>query len=294
MATGQPAEVHAVRRSRPGALPACRVPSQPRSDRPRARSLGGDGPPASDPAITGERRRTQRENVLGSGVGSGASHCGRQLVGDLARDRPTAASWSPIAPRCASNAAATLDAEIAPASALHSLRGRWPELRTETRPRARLRSAATGRRGSRLLRRSAELDALQLALADEVGAGEPRSARASYLPGLDIVQHGLLDDADGGALSASAVAARARGARGYYVFLDGLLAGAAHEPRRDELVMILTQSGRVHRRRRGSWSFAVARLEPGLRDAPARPSTSRRRCSTRSACRSAASSRDAS
>jgi hypothetical protein len=91
------------------------------------------------------------------------------------------------------------------------------------------------------LRRSAELDALQLRLASRLG-GEAPDLLAIYLPGLDIAQYTLLRAGD--SPSASLIAARIEGLRGYYFFLDGLLKEAL-APQPGQLVFVVSQPGRL-------------------------------------------------
>ncbi len=139
----------------------------------------------------------------------------------------------------------TLDAEIAPAALYERLRARWPAIRQD----------ATGHAGAAwtspvsadpdvraVLQRSAELDAIQLALTREVSTPAPDLA-AVYLPGLDIAQHALLGSSEAG-MAASAAAARVEAIRDYYVFLDRLLAETLR-PAPGEVVILVTQPGRV-------------------------------------------------
>ncbi len=93
-----------------------------------------------------------------------------------------------------------------------------------------------------ILRRSAEIDASQLALADRV-ATPATDLVAVYLPGLDIAQHALLAAGDG-ALGASAAGARVEALKAYYEFLDRIL-GAQLAGGSGQLVVIVTEPGRV-------------------------------------------------
>ena len=139
----------------------------------------------------------------------------------------------------------TLDAEVAPAPLYDTLRERWPQIRE------RARSLAAAAFGSppmtdevrAVLLRSAELDAIQLVLAEEVAASAP-DLLAVYLPGLDIAQHALLSSSEGGVLSPSDVAARVVALRHYYAALDRLLAPFV-APHGDDLVIVVTAPGRV-------------------------------------------------
>ena len=139
----------------------------------------------------------------------------------------------------------TLDAEIAPASLYDTLRARWAALRTEAVAHARAASAslAWGDPETRaVLERSAELDAIQLALIREVSRPLP-DLSAVYLPGLDIAQNTLLGGRDT-ALAASVVTERLQALRDYYVYLDRLLAGDL-SPAAGEAVVVVTEPGRV-------------------------------------------------
>jgi hypothetical protein len=138
-----------------------------------------------------------------------------------------------------------LDAEIVPETLYERLRARWPALHREASAHARAASAslAWGNGESRTaLGRSADLDALQLALAREV-SDPPPDLSAVYLPGLDIAQNALLGGHPA-ALAPSAVAERLQALRDYYVFLDRLLTHALSAGD-DELVFVVTEPGRV-------------------------------------------------
>lgn len=138
-----------------------------------------------------------------------------------------------------------LDAEIAPAALYPALEQQWPSIRSEATARAvallqlppTLEDAVSG-----VLRRSAEIDAMQLGLLQRVV--EPSTDLAAvYLPGLDIAQHALLGPSEG-ALGASAAAARVAAIQQYYRFLDRLLAPSL-DPQPGVLVMIVTEPGRI-------------------------------------------------
>ena len=138
-----------------------------------------------------------------------------------------------------------LDAEIAPASVYERLRPRWPAIRADAAARARAASAslAWGESDTRaVLERSAELDAIQLALMRDVSTPVP-DLSAVYLPGLDIAQNTLLGRRDA-ALAPSVVAARLQALRDYYIFLDRLLTEVL-TPAEAELVVVVTEPGRV-------------------------------------------------
>ena len=136
-----------------------------------------------------------------------------------------------------------LDAEIAPASLYDRLRSEWPGVQAESASEVAqwlsgLPSSEADVRA--VLQRSAEIDAIQLALARRVSTPPP-DLLAIYLPGLDIAQHALLG---AGTLPPSVMAGRLDALRSYYVFLDRLLAFLA-APAPDLLAAIVTQPGRV-------------------------------------------------
>jgi hypothetical protein len=138
-----------------------------------------------------------------------------------------------------------LDAEITPPSLYESLRARWPEVRGGATARAH--AAGTGLAWGEgdvreTLQRSADLDAIQLALAQEVSQPVP-DLTAVYLPGLDIAQNALLGG-QGSALAPTVIAQRLQALREYYVFLDRLLT-PAFSPGTDQLVFVITEPGRV-------------------------------------------------
>ena len=159
-----------------------------------------------------------------------------------------------------------LDAEIAPPGLYEALHARWPELRSGAAKEASTIAAAADIEP--LLRRSAELDALQLALTREVD--EPGADLVcTYLPGLDLVQHGLLARTDGGTPSPSSMAAKLAALEAYYVFLDRLLAPPLAA--KNGLVMVLTSPGRVQAATSGLLAIRGAGANRFARDAIARP-----------------------
>ena len=143
-----------------------------------------------------------------------------------------------------------LDAELAPASLFDALRQRWPDIRTRAAARAESVLDFPADETTRaILKRSAELDAIQLELLSSVATPDT-DLSVVYLPGLDIVQHSLLgpqqsltgDDQTG--LAASTLAARLEALKTYYAALDRLLAPLL-TPAPDELVLVVTEPGRV-------------------------------------------------
>lgn len=138
-----------------------------------------------------------------------------------------------------------LDAEISPSALYETLRPQWPAIRERTLARvADTLQLATDSDPAvaAILRRSAEIDAVQLALADRV-ATATTDLVAVYLPGLDIAQHALLATPEG-ALGASATAARVEALKDYYVFLDRVLAPLLIVDK-GQLLVLVTEPGRV-------------------------------------------------
>ena len=135
----------------------------------------------------------------------------------------------------------TQDAEIAPPGVYESLRTVWPALRAEAAAHAaRLRD---GTEMGALLRRSAELDALQIAITKQV-AGPNVDLVCTYLPGLDLVQYGLFGSSEAASASPASVAGRLAALDEYYVLLDALL-GPAVGVSDDDLLILITSPGRV-------------------------------------------------
>ena len=137
-----------------------------------------------------------------------------------------------------------LNAEIAPAALYPQLQQRWPELLNGAIVRAAraVENPPDDTQVEALIRRSAELDAIQLALATEV-ATDDTDLVAVYLPGLDIVQHALLG-ADSARITSSSIAARLGAVESYYEILDRL-ARPVLAAGRNELLLVITAPGRV-------------------------------------------------
>lgn len=135
-----------------------------------------------------------------------------------------------------------LDAEIAPPSLYDRLRGEWTAIKQTAADRVSALALPADAAAADALRRSAELDALQMGLAARVQTANT-DLTTVYLPGLDIAQHALFG---GGStqVSPSAVAGRLDALRGYYRFLDGLVADALTVGN-NELVFLVTEPGRV-------------------------------------------------
>jgi Type I phosphodiesterase / nucleotide pyrophosphatase len=154
-----------------------------------------------------------------------------------------------------------LDAEISPRALYDELLRRWPELRSRSTAyaNAALRGATFDAETSAVLQRSAELDAVQLALLSEV-TSPVTDLSVVYLPGLDIAQHALLTSAQGS--GASMLAARLEALRHYYSALDRMLASAL-TPEPGELVLVVTQPGRVSGASGARLSVRGAAISPG-------------------------------
>jgi len=154
-----------------------------------------------------------------------------------------------------------LDAEMAPASLYGELLAQWPALKARAAKHALgVSSAPTGASSAptgaslmtdsrdgpiaQLIRRSIELDAVHLELQKTV-TSNTTDLSVAYLPGLDIVQHTLLGDRPSG-VAASTLSERLGAITNYYVILDALLGSyAALEPQGDDVVIVVTQPGRV-------------------------------------------------
>ena len=140
----------------------------------------------------------------------------------------------------------TLNAEIAPAALYEQFQKDWPLLKKHVGTQLqRLLPTHADEAIDRVLRRSAELDALHLALWQRFyGQSTALDLMTLYLPGLDIVQHSLLAPAD--AATPAALSARLEALRDYYVFLDRLLADPTAVPPDStrELLVVITQPGR--------------------------------------------------
>jgi hypothetical protein len=149
-------------------------------------------------------------------------------------------------------------AEIAPASLYAPLRDKWAAISSRARKLAATIDAPEGTLRD-VLERSAALDAEQALLARDPLLGSP-DLLAVYLPGLDIAQHALLNEA---AASPSAVAVRLQGLRSYYRFLDRMLGELLDAMPRETLVVVVTHPGRI----RGDAKPTIA-----LHGGPAKPS----------------------
>jgi hypothetical protein len=157
-----------------------------------------------------------------------------------------------------------LDAEIAPPDLYDTLRARWPALRSEAGAAATHLDPAGG--PEVLLRRSAELDALQLGITRSITDAKT-DLTCTYLAGLDLVQHALFAE---GTQSASAAAEHLAALEQYYVALDALLAPAI-TPSRGEIVFVVTGPGRVQTDAAGLFAAVGDGINPRLADGSARP-----------------------
>jgi Type I phosphodiesterase / nucleotide pyrophosphatase len=154
-----------------------------------------------------------------------------------------------------------LDAEISPHALYDDLRRRWPELRSRCTAHADavLKGSTFDADTNAVLHRSAELDAMQLALMSEVRS-PLTDLSVVYLPGLDIAQHALLTSAP--APGASMIAARLEALKHYYRALDRMLAPAL-TPEPGEIVLVVTQPGRVSGTSGARLSVRGAAISPG-------------------------------
>lgn len=160
-----------------------------------------------------------------------------------------------------------LDAEIAPAPLYHSLRAAWPALRTDAAAHAARIPA--GLVMDPLLRRSAELDALQIAITKQIAAPNADLV-CTYLPGLDLVQHGLFGNAEAAGTSPASAAERLAALDEYYVLLDALLEPALRVSG-DGLLLVITSPGRVAEPVPGLMLARGAPVNSYARDSDARP-----------------------
>ena len=160
-----------------------------------------------------------------------------------------------------------LDAEIAPASQYDELRAAWPTLRAEAAAHAARLPAGTAM--DSLLRRSAELDALQIAITKQVAAASADLV-CTYLPGLDLVQYGLFGSAEAAGASPVSAAVRLAALDEYYVLLDALL-GPALGVSDDDLLILITSPGRVSEPGPGLLLAHGAAADARLLDGDAQP-----------------------
>ena len=298
IATGQPPDVHGVHGDRDAtASRASRAPSRAGSGTLAPRDPRRDRRRAADAAVGREPRRAAGEDDLGGRRGGGPADRGRELVGDMARASATAASSITDRAVLRLEHGGALDAEIAPADPVP---GRCAGVAGDPQARAR-----RGRRGVRRRRRS----------GDAAGPAPIRRARrarslglAQALPGPRARSRRRLSSR---ARHRAARAARRAGGRAQRrppsrrasmrcaaitpssLRALGPLLGAGREADRDG-----RDAARARAERRRSGIARRRHQAPGRRrdsrpraDVRRASWTSRRRCSTRSACRSAASSR---
>jgi hypothetical protein len=245
LATGQPPRVHGVER-----LETRRV----------AGLQGSLGGAAESPMVRTLRGATDLVRLTRPAVASGAERRTKTLweVASDAGLRTAVVNWWATWPAPADKGVilsdratlrletgGALDAEIAPGEVYERLQGRWAAIKAAAAGEAKKLSDSVEEDARGLLQRSAELDAVQILMADEI-ATEGVDLVCVYLPGLDLVQHGLLTSADGSAIPASVLARRIESLRAYYSYLDALL-GRRVTPGGQDLVAILTGPGRVER-----------------------------------------------
>jgi hypothetical protein len=266
IATGQPAEIHAVRGLETRRVAGVQGTLGGGEPRPLARVLAAatDLVRLTRPAIasgTERRVKTMWEVAAGAGLSTvvvnwWATWPAPPDTGVVVTDRATLRL----------ERGGELDAEISPATVYERLRTAWPAIREWAGKESSSIEGASDM--DRLLRRSAELDSLQLGITREAG-GRDADLTMTYLPGLDLVQHGLLTPANGGAPAPSAVAARLGALESYYVFLDGLLADSLRPGERG-LVMLLTSPGRVQASTPGILAVRGSVVNERAQDAVAR------------------------
>jgi hypothetical protein len=141
------------------------------------------------------------------------------------------------------DAGGPLDAEIAPASLYEPLRARWAAMRSSASARASTAFADIANPELRkVMVRSAELDVL-VAMLSNVNTGPALDLSVTYLPGLDIAQHNLLQGS--GAASISAMSERVAAIERYYRFLDGIIA-ELQPPSDRHIDVVILWPGRVN------------------------------------------------
>jgi hypothetical protein len=267
VATGQPADVHGVRgleTTRVAGLQGA-LSSEGASPLGRAVRTATDLLRLTRPAIasgTERRQKTMWEVASDAGLRSAVVNWWATwpAPADTAGDRGIVLSDRAT---LRLERGGPLDAEIAPSGLYETLRSAWPGIRA--------RAAAAVREGvalfpgvdpdvTAILQRSAEIDAIQLALADRA-TSPATDLIAVYLPGLDIAQHALFATTQG-ALGASAAGARVEALKEYYAFLDRLLADdlATGE---GQLVVLVTEPGRVASSGEGVLAMAGAHARKG-------------------------------
>jgi Type I phosphodiesterase / nucleotide pyrophosphatase len=141
-----------------------------------------------------------------------------------------------------------LDAEIAPGELYEPLREKWSTIAGRARQQVSDSIASSTDESTRaVLLRSAELDAIQVALLQSVVTPQTDLA-VVYLPGLDIAQHALLGQRgsgnDASNQAPSTLSMRLEALNSYYAALDKLLAPLL-QPAADEIVVVVTEPGRV-------------------------------------------------
>jgi hypothetical protein len=137
------------------------------------------------------------------------------------------------------------EGEIAPRAVYDRLQQDWTAIKAGARAAIeRHLPGVADPDAQAVLIRAAEIDAVQLEISRRLQV-DTLDLLAVYLPGLDIVQHTLLQLR--GAAGASALSARLDSVRAYYVYLDRLLAEVAL-PGGQEVVMLVTDPGRTQSR----------------------------------------------
>jgi hypothetical protein len=246
IATGQPPDVHGVQGLETRRIAGLQGTVTAEAPSPLGRTLRGatDLVRLTRPAVaSGSERRAKTLWEVASGAGLRtavlnwwATWPAPARAGIVLSDRATLRLET----------GGPLDAEIAPADLYEPLLRRWPSIKSQAAARAAALDVVADDAVRALLRRSAELDAVQVLVAREV-TGAETDLLCVYLPGLDLVQHGLLASPDGGAIPASVLRARLDALHAYYGYLDALLADALI-PAERELVVVIAGPGRVEHR----------------------------------------------
>lgn len=258
IATGQPADVHGIEGLETRRVAGLHGSVASGDDRGLGRALRG---------ATDLLRLTSPSTASGTGLRV-------KTFWDVAAEaglRPVVVNWwatwpaignTPDAPVVISDRATVrlerggaLDGEIAPDILYNRLRNDWPLIKKEAAAvMTALLPVSTDAQTAAVLRRAAEVDAVQLALASRLDLAAVDLVTI-YLPGLDIAQHALMRPES--APAPSALSARLEGLRGYYEYLDALLRDTV--PAANEFVMVVTQPGRIESISHGVVAVAGAR-----------------------------------
>ena len=135
------------------------------------------------------------------------------------------------------------EGEIAPRAVYDRLARDWPAIKLEANASIdALFPPGADAETTAVLRRAAEVDAVQLGMAKRLNA-DSLDLLVVYLPGLDIVQHTLIGS-NSAAAAPSALSARLESVRSYYIYLDALLREVS-VPSPGQLLVVVTHPGRI-------------------------------------------------